>query len=95
MLSLSLFLHGLPLQKSTNLKCWPILISVQQLPNKAPMLVGIFSGSMNIEQYLRSLVNDLNDLYQTRLVVYNRIISVKMLYFVADTPARALVKGKK
>ena len=96
-LSLKVFIDGLPLHKSTNLEFWPILASIDELPNEAPMKVGIYCGlkhPQNIEEYLRQLVDELKELTTRGIVIQNRLININLLYFIADTPARALLKGK-
>ncbi|XP_061519266.1 uncharacterized protein LOC133395040 isoform X2 [Anopheles gambiae] len=95
-LSLKVYIDGLPLHRSTNLEFWPILASIDELPNEAPLKVGIYCGlkhPQNIEEYLRQLVDELKELTTSGIVIHNRFIKINLLYFIADTPARALLKG--
>ncbi|XP_052901549.1 uncharacterized protein LOC128309206 [Anopheles moucheti] len=44
LLSLNIFIDGLPLHKSSNMQFWPILISIQEMPLIAPITVALFCG---------------------------------------------------
>ncbi|XP_058128342.1 uncharacterized protein LOC131291487 [Anopheles ziemanni] len=89
-------IDGLPLFKSSNTQLWPILIKVEELVDAPVMLVGVFGGQAkpeNIEQYLRPLVLEVNDLQQRGLQFGDKQVHFKLRAIVADSPARAYLKA--
>uniref|UniRef100_A0A182PWP6 Uncharacterized protein n=1 Tax=Anopheles epiroticus TaxID=199890 RepID=A0A182PWP6_9DIPT len=93
--SMQVFLDGLPLFKSSARQLWPILIKVEELPEAAMMLVGLFCGHSkpdNVEGYLRPLVLEINDLQRRGLQFGDKTVQLKLRMIVADSPARCFAK---
>lgn len=44
-LSLKMNIDGIPLSKSSNVECWPILFEVKELPKLKPFVVGVYCGT--------------------------------------------------
>uniref|UniRef100_A0A182PX78 Transposase domain-containing protein n=1 Tax=Anopheles epiroticus TaxID=199890 RepID=A0A182PX78_9DIPT len=94
--SLNISVDGLPLHKSTRKQFWSILISIQERPETPVLMIGNFLGESkpsSVEQYLRPLVDELNDLIQNGIQISNKFIEVRVRAFIADSPARAFIKG--
>uniref|UniRef100_A0A4Y0BCY6 Transposase domain-containing protein n=1 Tax=Anopheles funestus TaxID=62324 RepID=A0A4Y0BCY6_ANOFN len=97
-LKLKFFVDGLPLHRSSETTFWPILMSIEDMPHIPPMAVAIFYGSSkpgSVEQILRPLVEELNLLLVQgiRLGVQQTLVRLKVLAFVADSPARSFIKA--
>ncbi|XP_035914982.1 uncharacterized protein LOC118516957 isoform X2 [Anopheles stephensi] len=95
-LTLTISIDGLPLHNSSAMQFWPILFKIVE-DSKAPvMTAAIFCGYKkpeSTEQYLRPMVEELNDLISNGLDMHGENVAVKLLAIVADTPARSFVKG--
>uniref|UniRef100_A0A182NVM9 Uncharacterized protein n=1 Tax=Anopheles dirus TaxID=7168 RepID=A0A182NVM9_9DIPT len=91
--SLQVFVDGLPLHKSGLTQLWPILVKVQELKRAPVQIIGFFSKPENVEDYLRPLVDEMNKLQQHGLKFVDNIVSVSINIIIADSPARAFVKG--
>ncbi|XP_058177027.1 uncharacterized protein LOC131292961, partial [Anopheles ziemanni] len=95
-MSLYVSVDGLPLTNSSKMQFWPILISIAELPTVAPMPVAIFCGLRKpekVEEYLRPLVSELNELMTDGIRIQDKAINIRVRAFIADTPARAFIKG--
>uniref|UniRef100_A0A182WHN2 Uncharacterized protein n=1 Tax=Anopheles minimus TaxID=112268 RepID=A0A182WHN2_9DIPT len=95
-LSLNISIDGLPLHKSGPATFWPILINIYEMPQVAPMVVAIFCGVSKpprLEDYLRPLITELNELSDESIVINNIHHMVKVRAVIADAPARAFIKG--
>ncbi|XP_058122822.1 uncharacterized protein LOC131293772 [Anopheles ziemanni] len=60
------------------------------------MVIGCFGGSSkpaNLEEFLRPLVTEINNLQQTGLRFGERVIPFRLRAFIADSPMRAFLKG--
>ncbi|XP_058129849.1 uncharacterized protein LOC131284262 [Anopheles ziemanni] len=60
------------------------------------MTVAIFYGStkpLNVEEYLRSMIEEMNFLIEHGIVINGKNIAIKLRAIIADTPARSFVKG--
>ncbi|XP_053678660.1 uncharacterized protein LOC128729038 [Anopheles nili] len=93
--SLDVSSDGLPLHKAGPTQLWPILVKVVEFPKPPVMTVATFSGPSkpeSIEEFLRPLVNELYEIHQGGLVIGDRTLHFKILNFIADSPARALIK---
>uniref|UniRef100_A0A182SV77 Transposase domain-containing protein n=1 Tax=Anopheles maculatus TaxID=74869 RepID=A0A182SV77_9DIPT len=89
-------IDGLPLYKSSTKQLWPILIWVEELPTAPVMLVGLFSGVSKpglVEEFLRPLVEELNELQQRGLRFGDKVVRLALSAFIADSPARAFAKA--
>ena len=98
-LEINLSIDGIPLHKSGRTSFWPILASIHKIPRVKPMTVAIFCGSKkpdSLEQYLRPLVNDLNNLIDKGIALGNNdpTVNIKLRAIIADSPARSFIKGK-
>ncbi|XP_053675245.1 uncharacterized protein LOC128725515, partial [Anopheles nili] len=83
--SLDVSIDGLPLQKTGPTELWPILVKVVELPKLPVMTVATFSGPSkpeSIEEYLRSLVDELNEIHQGGLVIGDRTLHFKIRNFI-------------
>uniref|UniRef100_A0A182PX80 Uncharacterized protein n=1 Tax=Anopheles epiroticus TaxID=199890 RepID=A0A182PX80_9DIPT len=47
----------------------------------------------NVEDYLRPLVTDLNNVLDKGISIQNKHINISVRVFIADSPARAFIKG--
>uniref|UniRef100_A0A182PX40 Transposase domain-containing protein n=1 Tax=Anopheles epiroticus TaxID=199890 RepID=A0A182PX40_9DIPT len=88
--------NGLPLHKSSSAQFWPILANIHELPDFPVMTVAIFCGSTkpkNLNEFLEPLVTELNYLMTNGVFVKSRNIGVILRAIIADSPARAFIKG--
>uniref|UniRef100_A0A182PWS7 MULE transposase domain-containing protein n=1 Tax=Anopheles epiroticus TaxID=199890 RepID=A0A182PWS7_9DIPT len=95
-LSINIFVDGLPLYKSSSIQFWPILLSLHDMPNVSPMVVGVFCGAKkpgNVEEYLRSLVEELKTILHTGISICGTNMSLKLRAIIADSRARSFIKG--
>uniref|UniRef100_A0A182PWU2 Uncharacterized protein n=1 Tax=Anopheles epiroticus TaxID=199890 RepID=A0A182PWU2_9DIPT len=95
--AINLFVDGLPLHNAGPTQLWPIMMQVHDLTDLPIFVVGIFCGSSkpdNVEDFLRPLVDELNHLIEAGFTINQKRISVTFRAFIADTPARAFIKGK-
>ena len=90
-------IDGLPLHKSSRKAFWPVLCRALVKNVYTPVFpVGIWFGKgkpSNCNEYLQPLLDDLNVL--STLELKGLTVSVKVLCFTCDTPARAFVKCVK
>ncbi|XP_052891465.1 uncharacterized protein LOC128299515 [Anopheles moucheti] len=94
--TLTLSIDGLPLHRSGALQFWPVLFAIDELPAAPVMTAAIYCGvtkPTSVEQYLRPVVNELNGLIRVGMFINGKHITVKIRAIVADTPARAFIKG--
>ena len=88
--SLNFSIDGLPLHKSSRKQFWPILMSIEEMPEVPVLMVGNFLGESkpaSLKEYLELLVNELNELMETGIVIANKLITVRVWAFIADSPA--------
>lgn len=52
-LSLKINVDGIPISKSSNVECWPILCELKELPKLQPFIVGVYCGTSMIVKYIR------------------------------------------
>ena len=75
---------------------WPILFKIEELPQAPVMAAAFFCGFQkpnNIEEFLRPAVDELSLLMANGIIIHGKKVVVKMRAIVADTPARAFIKG--
>uniref|UniRef100_A0A182PWU3 Uncharacterized protein n=1 Tax=Anopheles epiroticus TaxID=199890 RepID=A0A182PWU3_9DIPT len=95
--SIQVSIDRLPMYKSSAKQLWPILIWVENLPQAPVMLAGLFSGVAKpelVDEYLGPLVTELNELQERGLRFGDKVVGLKIGAFIADSPARAFIKGK-
>ncbi|XP_040172692.1 uncharacterized protein LOC120905723 [Anopheles arabiensis] len=71
-------------------------MSIKELPEIPVSTVGNFLGESkpaSVEEYLRPLVKELNGLMENGIQIANKLIEVRVGAFIADSPARAFIKG--
>ncbi|XP_041787563.1 uncharacterized protein LOC121602871 isoform X2 [Anopheles merus] len=81
--SLYFSIDGLPLHKSTRKQFWPILMSIQEMPEVPVLMVGNFFGESkpkSVEEYLRPLVDELNGLMDNGIVIANKLIEIHVQF---------------
>lgn len=78
--------------KKLNYKLFSFPIEFPEIP---PMVVGIWHGNNkpNVNEFLRSLILELKEILSNGLLINRHRIMIKVGKFIADTPARALLKG--
>uniref|UniRef100_A0A182R5I1 Uncharacterized protein n=1 Tax=Anopheles funestus TaxID=62324 RepID=A0A182R5I1_ANOFN len=94
--SLNISIDGLPLHKSSRTEFWPILINIHEKPKIPCMVVGIFSESSkprSKEAFSRPLVTELTNLTEHGIIIAGKLIQIRVRAFIADSPARAFIKG--
>ncbi|XP_053674060.1 uncharacterized protein LOC128724359 [Anopheles nili] len=99
--SLDVSIDGLPLHKGGPTQLWPILVKVVELPKLPVMTVATFSATYqnhyqkpeSIEEFLRPLVDEANEIHRSGLIVGDKTLHFSIRNFVADSPARALIKA--
>lgn len=97
-ISLNINMDGLPLYKSARDELWPILFNITEFPKVRPMVIGVYHGiskASNLEKYLSSMVTELRSIMENGLMINGHKVTVKLRCFVADSPARAFLKGRK
>ncbi|XP_053674055.1 uncharacterized protein LOC128724353 [Anopheles nili] len=94
--SLDVSNDGLPWNKSGPTQLWSILMKVVELPKLPIMTVATFSGTAkpaSIEEFLRPLVDQLNEIQQGGLSVGEKTLNFKVRNFLADSLARSFIKA--
>uniref|UniRef100_A0A182K6T0 Uncharacterized protein n=1 Tax=Anopheles christyi TaxID=43041 RepID=A0A182K6T0_9DIPT len=88
-LGINLFVDGLPLHNSGPPQCWPIMMQLRDQPD-VPIVV---LGPDNVDDYLRPLVVDLNEVIENGVMINQKRFGVSLKAIIADTPARAFIIG--
>ncbi|XP_053661775.1 uncharacterized protein LOC128710933, partial [Anopheles marshallii] len=94
--SLDVSIDGLPLHHSGPTELWPILVRMVELPKLPVMVVATFSGPSkpgSIIPFLRPLIDELNLIQREGLVIGDKTVQFRVRAFIADSPARALLKA--
>ncbi|XP_052901537.1 uncharacterized protein LOC128309187 [Anopheles moucheti] len=92
---LNLSTDGVPVYNRSPIQMWPILMQLHNIPDVPVMVVGIFCGAnkpSDAETFLRPLVTELNNLQDNKININGKEISISVRVFIADSPARALIK---
>lgn len=97
-ISLNINMDGLPIYKSSKCEFWPILCNIHEIPEVKPLVIGIYSGTgkpSNINSYLQNFVSEAKQVLKNGIFVerHRKKIQVKIRCFIADSPARAFIKG--
>ncbi|XP_067206952.1 uncharacterized protein [Linepithema humile] len=87
---------GLPLYKSSAKQFWPILCKVHVNPDVyKPFLVAVFCGiekPNNLDEYLCEFVQEMNELSRNGILIDEQSLTVRIMCFVCDKPARSFIK---
>lgn len=97
-ISLNINMDGLPVYKSARDELWPILFNITEFPKVRPMVIGVYHGiskASNLGKYLSPMVTELKSIMENGLTINGHKVTVKLRCFVADSPARAFLKGRK
>lgn len=96
---LQLNADGIALSKSGEIGFWVISGKIHHKPDiYKPFPIGIYSGnskSASVEDYLRDLIDEINDLQVNGPVNSNQRFNAGIHYFVCEMPARAFLKCTK
>lgn len=99
LLSVKIGIDGVPLFKSSNKSLWPISILINEFQsNSRPIVIGAYYGASKPgcnEKYLGRMIRDFELLLKDGLVHENREYLIKIFSFIADAPARNLIKATK
>lgn len=96
-MSLNFNIDGLPIYNSSKVEFWPILFNIAEMPQVPAMVIGIFCGkakTSDVNSFLMPFVEELKELMDNGVEINSHKITIKVLCFVCDSPARAFVKGK-
>lgn len=96
-LELQVNIDGLPLFKSSAKQFWPILGTVQNLPHKEPVTIGLFCGTCkptSLDEYLEDFISDVNELAKGFEFEGVKLF-LELSCMVCDAPARAFLKNVK
>lgn len=96
-ISLKINTDGITISKSSGVECWPILVEIAEMQRIPPEIVDIYCGQgkpKDLESYLRPFVNELIDCMSNGLAQNGRNLKVKLMCFIADSPARAFLKSR-
>lgn len=99
LLSVKIGVDGVPLYKSSNKSLWPISILINEFQSTSrPIVIGAYYGASkpgSNEKYLGRMIKDFELLLKDGLVYENREYLIKIFSFIADAPARNLIKATK
>ncbi|XP_049301475.1 uncharacterized protein LOC125775056 [Anopheles funestus] len=96
--SLTFSIDGLPLHTNSTMQFGPIMFAIHELLQAPVMTAAIFCGPSkpkSLEEYLRPMVSEMNVLMQRGIIVHGCNVAIKLRAIVADTLARAFIKGVK
>jgi hypothetical protein len=89
-------IDGLPLFKSSSVQLWPILGKIVNSPS--PFVIGVFSGNTkptDITAFLQHFIEESKLLASSGFTLNGREFTAKVICFICDAPARALLKQIK
>ncbi|XP_035890660.1 uncharacterized protein LOC118513892 [Anopheles stephensi] len=95
-LEINLSMDGIPVYNNGPTQLWPILMQLHNISGTPVLVIGVFCGSSkpnNCEDYLRPLVTELNQLLESGFKIGGKQYHVNLRLIVADSPARAFIKG--
>lgn len=96
-INLKFNIDGLPLFRGSKFQFWPILCLIDNIKNIKPFTVGIYYGDSkpgNSNEYFNQFVCELNKVLEDGILFNNIKITIKVLCFICDSPARSFIKGK-
>lgn len=97
-LQLQVNIDDLPLFKSSNHQFWPILGRVENIPSKAPFVIGIFSGiskPTSLADFFHDFINEVNEIKESGVVYQEKLFQVVVSSVICDAPAKAFIKNVK
>ena len=84
---------GASLNKTGKMQIWSIQISVNNIPNSKPQIVGIYIGNKkpsNIDLFMDEFIADVKQVIASDGITFNnKQIHIILRAFIADAPARA------
>lgn len=89
-------IDGLPLFKSKDMRLWPILGRIINLPNVNIFLIGSYVGTkkpVDVDLYLHDLVFEIKKLKESGFFVDSHRLEITIRAFIVDIPARSFVCG--
>lgn len=95
-IQLNVNVDGLPLFRSATKCFWPILLNVHGRSDITPMAAGVYYGESkpeDAEQFFRLFIDELKVVLAAGLCINGHKLTVILRCFIADTPARAFMKG--
>ncbi|XP_055604411.1 uncharacterized protein LOC129752669 [Uranotaenia lowii] len=95
-ISLNINVDGLPIHKSSSKNFWPILCNIHELPQVAPMAIGIYYGTSkpkSASEFLNPLIDELLPILEGGMMINGYQVAVSIRCFVCDSPARSFIKG--
>lgn len=95
-ISVNINMDGLPLFNSSKTEFWPILFNITEMPELAPVAIGIFCGTakcIDLASFLGPFVEEMKDAMAHGIIVNSQKITVQLRAIICDSPARAYVKG--
>lgn len=95
-IAINVGMDGLPLFKSSRIEFWPILANVRDMPSIKPFVIAIWCGDgkpNNLNEFLGSFVSEINSILRMGISINGYCINISRLIFLADSPARSLIKG--
>lgn len=97
LISLTVGIDGLPVNRSNKKQFWPILGVVDQALCATPFVIGLFYGYSKPTdcRYLEPFIADCKVLEQAGICVKNVKYSFRVSRILADAPARSFLKGIK
>ena len=86
-------IDGLPLTKSTSNQFWPISGKIAEPLEGIPFTIGLYHGAKDPEMnlLLRDFVDETQDLKHNGFEFHGTTVTVKILGYVCDAPARAKI----
>ena len=92
-ISLCINVDGVPIFKSSGTQFWPILAKAEE---SEPFIVALYSGTSKpepLQEYLKDLVEDINNLSTSGFQYNGAIVKITVKAFICDAPARAFLKN--
>ncbi|ELT88655.1 hypothetical protein CAPTEDRAFT_132376 [Capitella teleta] len=85
-------IDGVPLFKSTSEQLWPILISFGKF---RPLIVALYMGKSKpspVNDFLKDFLFEYSRLKESGITVNGKVLSVHVMCYSCDVPARAFLK---
>lgn len=94
-LHLSFNIDGLPIGSSSKKSFWPILFNINDLRSFKPMIIGIWCGEIKpkVNEYLQPFIDELQSILEYGITISENVrLTIKIVNFICDSPARSLLK---